>query len=62
MSEVCELGKGIESLPQTQIFQSIQAYGVNLWNFKLRLVDLTKFIVWNITSTTLGCKEFWIRN
>ena len=35
--------------------------GVNLWYFKLRLFDLTEFIVWNISGlTTFDCKDIWI--
>jgi len=40
--------KGIESLPQTHMFLSLQPNGVNLWYFKLRLFDRTNFVVWNI--------------
>ena len=35
--------------------------GVNLWYFKLRLFDLTEFIIWNISGlTTFDCKDIWI--
>ena len=27
-----------------------QPNGVNLWHFKLRLINLTEFIVWNISG------------
>ena len=37
---------GIESLEQNQI--SLEPDVVNLWYLKLRLIDLTEFIVWNI--------------
>ena len=40
--------KEIEFLPQTQITISLQPDGVNRWYFKIRLFDLTEFIVWNI--------------
>ena len=42
--------KGIEFLPQTQIFYflSLQTDGVYLWLLKRRLFDLTEYIVWNI--------------
>ena len=39
---------------------SLQLDGVNLWYFKLRLVDLTEFVIWNIKVydiATLGCQE-----
>ena len=36
-----ELNKGIES------YISLQPAGVNLLNFKLRLIDLTEFTVWH---------------
>ena len=39
--------KGIEFLPQT-IPISLQPDGANLWYFKLRILDLTEFMVWNI--------------
>ena len=42
--------KGIESLPQIQLFvisKSLQPDNVNLRYFKLRIFDLTVFIVWN---------------
>ena len=32
------------------IFISSQSDGTNLWYFRLRLIDPTKFIVWNIKS------------
>ena len=41
--------KGIESLEQNQMFKpQLEPDVVNLWYFKLRLFDLTEFIVWNI--------------
>ena len=42
---VCKDTKGTEFLTQTQIPISLQPGGVNLLLFKLRLFDLTKFIV-----------------
>ena len=29
---------------------SLESDGVNLWYFKLRLIDLTEFIVWNLIA------------
>ena len=42
------INKGIEPLPQTQIFKPLEPDVVNLWYFKFRIFDLTEFIVWNI--------------
>ena len=47
-SIIVQTAKGIEFLPQAQIFLiplSLQLDGVNLLYFKLRLFNLTEFIV-----------------
>jgi len=36
------------------ISTSLQPYAVNFWSFKLRLFDLTEFIVWNINVNDIG--------
>ena len=48
--KMLEIIKGIESLEQNQIFKPLclEHDVVHLWYFKLRLFDLTEFIVWNI--------------
>ena len=38
------------------ILASLQSDDVNLWYFKLRLFDLTEFIVWNIY---IGLQRYW---
>ena len=42
---------------------SLQSDGVNLYYFKLRLSDITEFIVWNIylRYSTMGYKDIGIR-
>ena len=35
----------IKNLSKTKIFESLQPDDVNIWSFKLRLLDLTKFII-----------------
>ena len=42
------LEKGIAPLSQTQIFSNLQPDDLNLWNFMLRLFDLTELTVWNM--------------
>ena len=39
------INKGIDSLPQTQIFKTLEPDVVNLCYFKFRIVDLTEFLV-----------------
>ena len=56
--------KGIESfVASSNILTPIycQPDGVNRLYFKLRLIDLTKFILWNIYSLRHGCKDVGIR-
>ena len=53
--------KGVESLPQTQIFYiplSLQQNVEDLRYFKLRLSDLKEFRVWTIK----GCIAIVVRN
>ena len=44
------LKTGIEFLPPTQFFWSLQPHGANLWYFKHVVFDLTEITVWNIKS------------
>ena len=40
----------------------MQTDGVDFWYFKLRLFDLTEYIVWNIKGSNLsGCKDKGIK-
>ena len=55
--------KGVESLPQTQIFYiplSLQQNVEDLRYFKLRLSDLKEFRVWTIKGciARYSCKKF----
>ena len=46
-----EIYKGTEffhKLKFSDITLSLQPYSIHLWQFKLRIFDLTEFIVWNI--------------
>ena len=54
--------KEIESLPTNSIFViliSLQPDDVHLWYFKLTLLDLTAFIVWNIKGYDMGLQWYW---
>ena len=40
---------------------SVQPNGINIWYFKSKLFDLTKFLVWKTSFTTYGFKDIVIR-
>ena len=58
------MSKGIESLPQTQNYLipiSLKTDNINLWYFKIRLFDLTDFIIDISKDYDIGCKDKGIR-
>jgi len=61
--KVSALPKGIESVSQTQIFFSLFLcnLGWKLWNFKLRLIYLKEFNVWNQRYTLRENISLWLR-
>ena len=56
ISTMTKSHKGIESLPQTKIFES-QPNDVNLWYFKLSLYDPIIHTLTYIRSTILSCQD-----